>query len=74
MIKQLRDEDIINKVGGRFRFTALIQKRWRELMLGARPMVEPEGKTQLEIVIQEISEGKIEYREAGKENEDADES
>ena len=74
MIKQLRDEDIINKVGGRFRFTSLIQKRWRELMLGARPMVEPEGKTQLEIVIQEISEGKIGYREAGKENEDADES
>ncbi len=74
MIKQLRDEDIINKVGGRFKFTSLIQKRWRELMLGARPMVKPDGLTPLEIVIQEISEGKIEGREPGEENKKADES
>ncbi len=74
MIKQLRDEDIINKVGGRFRFTSLIQKRWRELMLGARPMVDPEGLTQLEIVIQEIAEDKIECQKPGEENKDADES
>jgi DNA-directed RNA polymerase subunit omega len=59
MIERLKDEDIINKIGGRFKLTALIQKRWRELMFGARPMVEPGNKTPLEVVIQEIAEGKI---------------
>ena len=59
MIEDLRNEDIINQVGGRFRFTALVQKRWRELMMGARPMVEPGKKTPLEIAIREIAEGKI---------------
>jgi DNA-directed RNA polymerase subunit omega len=59
MIETLKDEDIIRKIGGRFKLTALIQKRWRELMFGARPMVEPGTKTPLEVVIQEIAEGKI---------------
>ncbi len=59
MIEDLRNEDIINAVGGRFKFTALVQKRWRELMMGARPMVDPENRTPLEIAIREIAEGKI---------------
>ena len=59
MIEKLKDEDVINKIGGRFKFTALVQKRWKELLLGARPMIEPEDKTQLEIAIDEISEGLI---------------
>ncbi len=41
MIQDLKNEDIINKVGGRFRLTALIQKRWKQLMMGARPLIEP---------------------------------
>ena len=32
MIKGLRSDDIVDKVGGRFKLTALIQKRWLELM------------------------------------------
>ncbi len=64
MIELLKDEDLINKVGGRFRLTALIQKRWRELLLGARPMIEPGDMTPLEIVVQEIHEGKIGYKDA----------
>jgi DNA-directed RNA polymerase subunit omega len=59
MIERLKDEDVINKVGGRFKLTALIQKRWRELMFGARPFVEPGDMSPLEIVIKEIAEGKI---------------
>ncbi len=63
MIESLKDEFIIRKIGGRFKLTALIQKRWRELMLGARPMVEPESMTPLEIVIKEIEEEKIGVKE-----------
>lgn len=59
MIRQLRSEDLIKKVGGRFKLSALIQKRWRELMMGARPMIEPGKLTPMEIVVREIEEGKV---------------
>jgi DNA-directed RNA polymerase subunit omega len=62
MIEALKHDDIIEKLGGRFKLTALIQRRWLELMRGARPMVETRGRTDLEVVIQEIIEGKIEPR------------
>ena len=60
MIPALRDDDIIEKFGGRFKLCTLIQRRWLQLMQGARPMVETEGLTGLEIVIKEIEENKIE--------------
>lgn len=63
MIQDLKNEDIINKVGGRFRLTALIQKRWKQLMMGARPLIEPGRMTPMEIAIREIIEGKIAYTE-----------
>ncbi len=59
MIEHLKSDVLAKKVGGRFRLTALMQKRWLELMRGERPMVDPGGKPPLEIVVQEILEGKI---------------
>ncbi|MHC4624451.1 MAG: DNA-directed RNA polymerase subunit omega [Planctomycetota bacterium] len=60
MIDELKSTEIVNKVGGRFKLTALVQKRLAELMHGARPLIEDTGgKTQLEIVIQEILQDKI---------------
>ena len=60
MIEDLKSTDIINKVGGKYKLTAVIQKRLGELMEGARPLIEDtKGKTQLEIVIQEILQDKI---------------
>ncbi len=59
MLHPLLSDDVIAQVGGRFKFTALIQKRWLEIMQGARPLVDPTGKTDMEVVIQEIAEGKI---------------
>ncbi|HKQ47626.1 MAG TPA: DNA-directed RNA polymerase subunit omega [Phycisphaerae bacterium] len=59
MIHDLKNEDLINKVGGRFKLTALIQKRWKELMFGARPMIATGKMTPMEIVVREIMEGKI---------------
>lgn len=60
MIEALRHEDIILKVGGRFKLTVLIQKRMKELMQGARPLVDrPQGMTDMELAIQEILEDKI---------------
>ena len=59
MIEILKDDTIINMIGGRFKLTALMQKRWVELMQGARPTVDPTGKKELEIIVQEILEGKV---------------
>lgn len=59
MIQALKDDRIVAKVGGRFKLTALIQRRMIELMEGARPLVERDGMTDLEVVIQEIVQDKI---------------
>jgi DNA-directed RNA polymerase subunit omega len=60
MIDELKSEEIVKKVGGRFKLTALVQKRLGELLQGARPLIKDiEGKTMLEIVIQEILQDKI---------------
>ena len=60
MIDELRDEKLIEKVGGRFQLSALIQKRLVYLNKGAASFVETDGsKSKLELVIQEIVEDKI---------------
>ena len=60
MIEELKNTNLVNKVGGRFRLTALVQKRLREIMEGSRPLIDDtEGLSQLEIVIQEILQDKI---------------
>lgn len=59
MIEALKDDKVINQLGGRFKFTALVQHRIRELMDGARPLVERHGRSDFEVAVQEIVEGKI---------------
>lgn len=60
MLEELKRTDIVKKMGGRFKLTALVQKRMTELMQGARPLIEDsKGRTSLEIVIQEILQNKI---------------
>lgn len=60
MIEALKSDEIVNKVGGRFKLTALLQKRVVELMDGARPLVErTDSMTDLETAIQEVLQDKI---------------
>ncbi|MCA9292086.1 MAG: DNA-directed RNA polymerase subunit omega [Phycisphaerales bacterium] len=60
MIEALKSDEIVTKLGGRFKLTALIQRRLRELIVdGSRPLVERDGRTDLEVVIEEIAQGKI---------------
>ncbi len=59
MIDELREEVIIKKVGGRFRLSALIQKRMVALMGGSRPLVELSTDDKMQIVIHEILQDKI---------------
>ena len=60
MIEALKSEEIVEKLGGRFKLTALIQRRMVELIQGAKPLVERKpGMTDMEVVIQEVLEDKI---------------
>jgi DNA-directed RNA polymerase subunit omega len=59
MLDELREEAIVNKVGGRFKLSTLIQKRLVALNAGSRPLVDIKTDNKLEIVIQEIIQDKI---------------
>jgi len=59
MIEALKDDKVINALGGRFQFTSLVQHRIRELMEGSRPLIERNGRSDFEVAVQEVVEGKI---------------
>jgi DNA-directed RNA polymerase subunit omega len=59
MIDELREEAIINKVGGRFKLSTLIQKRLVALNAGARPLITTKAENKMQIVIQEILQDKV---------------
>jgi DNA-directed RNA polymerase subunit omega len=60
---------LVQKVGGVFKLCSLIQKRMRELVMGARPLVELDEQDRgdmLSIVLHEIQEGKVSVAEEGE--------
>jgi DNA-directed RNA polymerase subunit omega len=59
MLDALREEAIVNKVGGRFKLSTLIQKRMVALNAGARPLVEVNTSDKMQIVLAEILNDKI---------------
>ena len=59
MLDDLREEEIVNKVGGRFKLSTLIQKRMVALNTGARPLVDLRTGDKMHIVLQEILQDKI---------------
>ena len=59
MLEELKEESIVNKVGGRFKLSTLIQKRLVALSAGSRPLVEVDTQNKMEIVLQEILQDKI---------------
>ena len=59
MIDELKEEQIVNKVGGRFKLSTLIQKRLVALNKGSRPLVDLNTKDKMRIAIQEIIQDKI---------------
>jgi DNA-directed RNA polymerase subunit omega len=59
MLDELKEEAIVNKVGGRFKLSTLIQKRMVALNTGAKPLVDLRTNDKLAIVAQEILQDKI---------------
>lgn len=65
MLDELKEEGIVNKLGGRFKLSTLIQKRMVALNNGARPMVDMKTPDKMSIVIQEILQDKIFLDQSG---------
>ena len=59
MLDELKEDQIVRKVGGRFKLSTLIQKRMIAMNKGARPLVDHRAQSQMEVVIREIMEDKI---------------
>jgi len=59
MLDDLKEEEIVNKVGGRFKLSTLIQKRMVALNTGAPPLVDLRTPDKMAIVVQEILQDKI---------------
>ena len=59
MQDELREEQIVKKVGGRFKLSTLIQKRLVALNQGAPVLVDMDTHDKMGVVIQEIMQDKI---------------
>ncbi len=59
MLDPLKDESIVQKVGGRFKLSTLIQKRLVQLNGGSRPLVDPGVQDKVTTVLQEVAQDKI---------------
>ena len=60
MLEDLKEEAIVNKVGGRFKLSTLIQKRLVQLNAGSRPLVLASNDLgKMRIVLQAVLQDKI---------------
>jgi len=59
MLDELKEESIVNKVGGRFKLSTLIQKRLVQLNAGSRALVDVDAHDKMQVVLQEIVQDKI---------------
>ncbi len=66
MLEELKEEEIVNKVGGRFKLSTLIQKRLVQLNRGSRPLVDNPSENKMEVVLQEILQDKISLTAGGE--------
>ena len=53
-------DELDAKVGGRFKLTALLQKRSRELVAGAPRLVDIRSDNPIDVAIAEVRAGKVE--------------
>jgi DNA-directed RNA polymerase subunit omega len=59
MLEALKSDKIVEKVGGRFKLSTLIQKRIVQLKQGSRPLVDMQTDNMMELVMEEILQDKI---------------
>ena len=62
-------DGLAEKFGGRFRLTVLIQKRLKELTKGAGKLVPSESRNLIDVVLEEIRQGKVVFDQPVDEEE-----
>lgn len=74
MLDEFREDDIVRKVGGRFKLSTLVQKRMVALNRGASPLIDLQTKDMMQVVVAEIMQNKIYLDTSGEVQIAADES
>lgn len=59
MLTSTEIEQLSEKFGGRYKLTVLIQKRLKELVKGAQKLVDVEDRNLINVVLEEIRQGKV---------------
>lgn len=59
MLEDLKEDEIVNKVGGRFKLATLIQKRLIAINQGSRELVDARTRDKMQVVLTEIMNDKI---------------
>lgn len=70
MLEELKEEEIVNRQGGRFKLSTLIQKRLVALRTGARPLVPVNTDDKMAVVIHEILREAISLDTSGSNHHD----
>jgi DNA-directed RNA polymerase subunit K/omega len=66
-------DQLAEKFGGRYKLTVLIQKRLKELVKGGQKLVEMEDRNLINIVLEEIRQGKVTFEGLQLEDEGKEE-
>ena len=61
MINTGEIDGLAEKFGGRYKLTVLIQKRLKELVKGGQKLVELEDRNLINVVLEEIRQGKVSW-------------
>jgi DNA-directed RNA polymerase subunit K/omega len=61
MLNSTEIDALSEKFGGRYKFTVLIQKRLKELVKGAQKLVDLEDRNLINVVMEEIRQGKVTF-------------
>jgi DNA-directed RNA polymerase subunit omega len=59
MLSSTELDQLSEKFGGRYKLTVLIQKRLKELVKGGQKLVDLEDRNLINIVLEEIRQGKV---------------
>jgi DNA-directed RNA polymerase subunit omega len=59
MLDDLKEDKIVNRVGGRFKLATLIQKRLIAINQGSRELVDARTRDKMQVVLNEIMNDKI---------------
>jgi DNA-directed RNA polymerase subunit omega len=61
MLNSTEIDALSEKFGGRYKLTVLIQKRLKELVKGAQKLVDLEDRNLINVVMEEIRQGKVTF-------------